>query len=262
MQKHEGKANSAVILSTKVKEAAAAALLLCLAGTALAWGVSQMASPASQPKSVDEQCRGLGNALLAGDTELVFSYLNKTDAKHLKMDTFKLKAFQEELFAPRLSVPLAWRPMNNRAFSCQGREGIIFIHLDEPIGRSRTSISLPIHNDNGTLSLRYDDLLRILSNLDKASSLTDEQKTLRMTQDAEVMVRTGLDGYSQLHPGKEADLIYANAETQHAANRMPAASLQQAPRLTTRTAEAAAFAPPVQSSRRVRAEISSAPDVR
>ena len=208
MQSNEGRIRGSQKVPTKVKEVAMAALLLCAGGSALAWGVGQMYKPASSTDSPDDQCRMLANALLAGDSEYVFQHLNPTDAKHLKMDLFKLKAFQEGLLAPRLSEPYAWRPRQNRAFSCQGSEGIIFVHMDEPARKTRTAISLFTKTEKGAVSFRYDDLLKILSSLDQASNLTKDQRRERMAQDAKAMAGSKLDGFSLLHPGPEAEAIY------------------------------------------------------
>lgn len=209
MQINEGRIRETKKIPAKVKEVAAAVLLLCAGGTALAWGLGQMYRPAAAPVNPDDQCRMLANALLAGDSEMVFRHLNPADAKHLKMDFLKLKAFQEEMLAPRLSVPLAWRPRQNRAYSCQGNDGIVFVHMDEPTGGARTAISLIIKNQDGAVTFRYDDLIKILSNLDKATNLTEEQREERMRQDARAMLNARLDGFSLLHPGGLADDIYS-----------------------------------------------------
>lgn len=226
MQKFEGKASTKSTLLTKTKEITAAALLLCIGGTALAWGAGQISKPAPTVQSPDDQCRMLINGLLAGDSELVFKHLHPNDARHLQLDIHKLKAFQEELLSPRLSTPYAWRPRVNRVHTCQSREGIVFVHMQAPADDRRTSLSLRLTNEDGTVTFRYDDLLKVLSNLDRASNLNLAQSEARMKRDAEAMLRSKLEGFSTLHPSRRAAALYKAAEQKAAEMRR---EIQEAP---------------------------------
>lgn len=211
MQSNEGNIRGSHKVPTKVKEVAMAALLLCAGGSALAWGVGQMYRPASVAAHPDDQCRMLANAFVAGDTDLVFEHINSSDAKHLSFQLRQLKAFQDKMLAPRLGAPVAWRPRHNRILACQSDEGVISLHLSDPQDSKRVVLSLFTQMEGSKVTYRYDDLLRVLSNLDKNSELTKEQKIARMRDDAEAMADTELPGFSQLHPGHEAESIWKEA---------------------------------------------------
>ncbi len=211
MQSNEGRIRESQKVPTKVKEVAMAALLLCAGGSALAWGVGQMYRPTSSTPSPNDQCRMLANAFLAGDTDLVFEHVNSSDAKHLSFKLSQLKAFQDKMLSPRLGAPVAWRPRHNRVIACHSDEGIISLHLSDPKDTRRFVMSLVTQMEGDKITYRYDDLLRVLSNLDKNSGLTREQKYARMREDAEAMALTGLPGFSQLHPGPEAESIWKEA---------------------------------------------------
>lgn len=208
MQSYEGKVRKGTKFSTTTKEAAIAVMLFIAGGSALAWGVGQMARPASAPEKPDDQCRGLANAFLAGDTDLVFSHLHPQDASHLKMNLHLMKAFQEKMLSPRLSHPIAWRPRHNRVISCQGEEGVISLHLGDAQDKNRTILTLFTKLEAGSITYRYDDLLRVLSTLDKNSKLTRQQKQERVKDDAAAMAFAELPGFAQLHPGPEADAVW------------------------------------------------------
>lgn len=208
MQSNEGRIRGSQKVPTKVKEVAMAALLLCAGGSALAWGVGQMYKPASATAPTYDQCRMLANAFIAGDTELVFNHIHGNDAKHLSFKLPQLKTFQEKMLSPRLGAPVAWRPRYNRVLACQSGEGVISLHLSNPEDTKRMILSLFVQKEGDKITYRYDDLLRVLSNLDKNSGLTKQEKLARMYSDAEAMIEADLPGFMQLHPGGEAEMIW------------------------------------------------------
>lgn len=208
MQSNEGRIKGSQKVPTKVKEVAMAALLLCAGGSALAWGVGQVYRPASAAAPVYDQCRMLANAFFAGDTELVFNHIHSSDAKYLSFKLGQLKTFQEKMLTPRLGAPVAWRPLHNRVLACDSDEGVISLHLTNPEDSKRMILSLFVQKEGDKITYRYDNLLRVLSNLDKSSGLTQEQKVARMHADAEAMAEADLPGFTQLHPGGEAQLIW------------------------------------------------------